>query len=107
MALSENERRRLEEIEQHLEEDDRKFARRMGVRTAISVPSRVLAAGMLVSTAGFLTLIAAIFQRIIILGVAGFIIMGAGVYLATLRFSWAGTLRRFRGTSSAQQDQTS
>lgn len=107
MPLSENERRLLDEVARHLKEDDPGFVRRMRVRSAISVPARVLAAGIIVSLAGFLTLIAAIFLRVIFLGVTGFVMMGAGAYLATLHLSWAWALRRFRGTSSAQQDRTS
>lgn len=84
MPLSEREQRLLKELEQQLQSDDPGFASSLEespVGGAFNVRNLVL--GLLVTVAGIAVLIAGIYQQWIPLGIAGFLIMGAGVYFAT------------------------
>ncbi|MFJ5957003.1 DUF3040 domain-containing protein [Paenarthrobacter sp. NPDC092416] len=77
MALSEEERRRLEQLEHELAIADPDLdlelklgkPRGMGVRTVLSV---------LAAVAGFAMIITGIMSQVIILGVIGFLLMSAG-----------------------------
>lgn len=84
MPLSEREQRMLKELEQQLQSDDPRFASSLeesAVGGALNVRNLVL--GLLVAVAGVGVLIFGIYQQWIPLGIAGFIIMGGGVYFAT------------------------
>lgn len=97
MALSEHEKAILEQIAQELESDDPKFASKMGLNPR---PTRVrnTALGILAAIVGCLVLLTGVATRTTALGVLGFMIMGVGAYLATIR---VGSLRiRRRPTSS-------
>lgn len=85
MALSEHEQRLLDQLEQQLHADDPKFANSMGSSGQRSMSTRRIVLGALVGVAGILVLLLGIANQIIIVGVAGFVIMGAGVYFATTR----------------------
>ncbi|WP_427017163.1 DUF3040 domain-containing protein [Pseudarthrobacter sp. P1] len=93
MPLSEHEQRLLDALEQQLHAEDPKFANTLGADPARSFSTRHIVVGALVSIAGILLLLFGVMTQIIALGVAGFLIMGAGVYFATLRrrFGTAGT----------------
>jgi hypothetical protein len=90
MALSEHEQRLLDQLEQQLHADDPKFAHSMASDTRKSMSTRRLVIGSLITIAGILVLLAgivypeAVYQSIIV-GVAGFLIMGGGVYFATTK----------------------
>lgn len=85
MALSEHEQRLLDQLEQQLHADDPKFAHSMASSTRRSMSTRRLVIGSLVTIAGILVLLGGIGSQLIVVGVAGFIIMGAGVYFATTK----------------------
>lgn len=85
MALSEHEQRLLEQLEQQLHADDPKFASSMETVTAKSLSTRHIVLGALTAVAGVLVLLLGVSAQLILVGVAGFIIMGAGVYWATTR----------------------
>lgn len=85
MALSEHEQRLLEQLEQQLHADDPKFASSMETVTARSLSTRHIVLGSLIAVAGVLVLLLGVSAQLILVGVAGFIIMGAGVYWATTR----------------------
>lgn len=91
MPLSEHEQRLLDQLEQQLHAEDPKFA-----HTLSSVPSRALSTrnmviGVLILILGLLTLLAGVSMQIIPLGIAGFIVMGGGVYFALRKQKYAGT----------------
>lgn len=84
MPLSEREQRMLKELEQQLQSDDPRFASSLeesAVGGSFNVRNLVL--GLLVTVLGIGVLILGIYQQWIVLGIAGFVIMGAGVYFAT------------------------
>ncbi|WP_026550840.1 DUF3040 domain-containing protein [Arthrobacter sp. Br18] len=85
MALSEHEQRLLDQLEQQLHADDPKFAHSMASNTRGSMSTRRVVIGSLITIAGILVLLAGISQQFILLGVAGFLVMGAGVYFATTK----------------------
>jgi len=85
MALSEHEQRLLDQLEQQLHADDPKFAHSMASDTRKSMSTRRLVIGSLITIAGILVLLAGIVYQLTIVGVAGFLIMGAGVYFATTK----------------------
>ncbi|WP_434619185.1 DUF3040 domain-containing protein [Arthrobacter sp. A5] len=85
MPLSEHEQRLLDQLEQQLHAEDPKFAHTLGSDPANSFSTRHVVIGVLIAIAGILVLLAGVAWQIIPLGVAGFVVMGAGVYVATLR----------------------
>lgn len=89
MPLSEHEQRLLDALEQQLHAEDPKFANTLGADPARSFSTRHIVVGVLVSIAGILGLLAGVMTQIIAIGVAGFVVMGAGVYFATLRRRFA------------------
>ena len=89
MPLSEHEQKLLEQLEKQLHEDDPKFANSMGSDPGRSWSTRHVVIGVLCALAGvFLLLVGVTFQNIFV-GVLGFIVMGGGVYFATMRSSAA------------------
>lgn len=90
MALSEYEQRLLDQLEQQLHADDPKFAHSMESGSGGSASTRRIVLGALIGVAGIMVLLAGVWNQMIIIGVVGFLIMGAGVYFATLRSSGRG-----------------
>ncbi|MGN7202162.1 DUF3040 domain-containing protein [Arthrobacter sp. SAFR-044] len=87
MPLSEHEQKLLEQLEKQLHEDDPKFANSMGSDPGRSWSTRHVVIGVLCALAGvFLLLVGVSFQNILV-GVLGFVVMGGGVYFATMRSS--------------------
>ncbi len=85
MPLSEHEQRLLDQLEQQLHADDPKFAHSMASSTSRSLSTRRIVLGSLVTIAGLAVLLLGIWNQFIPIGVAGFLIMGAGVYYATTK----------------------
>lgn len=85
MPLSEHEQKLLEQLEKQLHEDDPKFASSMGSDPGRSWSTRHLVIGVLGALAGILLLLLGVSLQSIIVGVLGFVVMGAGVYFATMR----------------------
>jgi hypothetical protein len=78
LALSEEERRRLEELERELTAEDPGLARELSPGSGVSgtpVFLAVLAAGM-----GLVLLIIGLASQLRVMGVAGFLLMGVGVF---------------------------
>jgi len=87
MPLSEHEQKLLEQLEKQLHEDDPKFASSMASDPGRSWSTRHLVIGILGAVAGILLLLLGVTLQIIALGVLGFVVMGGGVYYATMRSS--------------------
>lgn len=87
MSLSDSERRSFEELEAQLRESDPQFARKISNASSFNgkMTTRNIVIGSLILIAGVALLLAGISTSLIILGVAGFVIMGAGVYFATTK----------------------
>lgn len=85
MSLSRQEQQMLDHIAEQLEREDPRFASRMGSTTLHTVSARLVASGAFVIFVGCLVLVAGIMTRELLPGVAGFVIMGCGAYMATLR----------------------
>ncbi|MCA4132784.1 DUF3040 domain-containing protein [Arthrobacter sp. M4] len=94
MPLSEHEQKLLEQLEKQLHEDDPKFANSMGSDPGRAWSTRHIIIGVLAAVAGVLLLLIGVSLQNIFLGVLGFVVMGAGVYFATLRSSAAGKARK-------------
>ncbi len=90
MPLSEHEQKLLEQLEKQLHEDDPKFASSMGSDAGRSWSTRHLVIGVLATLAGVVLLLFGVTIQNIFVGVLGFVVMGAGVYYATMRGSAAG-----------------
>jgi F0F1-type ATP synthase assembly protein I len=84
MALSEDEKKMLEQIAQELERDDPKFASKMELNPS-PAKARHVSLGILAALVGCLVLLTGIAARTPALGIIGFTIMGVGTYLATIR----------------------
>lgn len=102
MPLSEHEQKLLEQLEKQLHEDDPKFASSMGSDQAKSWSTRHLVIGVLGTLAGILLLLVGVTTQIIPIGVLGFVIMGGGVYFATMRSNSATSGASGRSGKSAK-----
>lgn len=85
MPLSDHEKDILKQLEQSLHEDDPRFAARMEGQSR-SLMRRVIL-GALCVVIGFVTVIAGAVIQLVFLGVAGFAVMVAGGYYASLGIS--------------------
>jgi hypothetical protein len=85
MPLSEHEQKLLEQLEKQLHEDDPKFANSMGSDPGRSWSTRHVVIGVLCALAGVFLLLVGVTLQSIFVGVLGFVVMGGGVYFATLR----------------------
>jgi hypothetical protein len=85
MPLSEHEQKLLEQLEKQLHEDDPKFANSMGSDPGRSWSTRHVVIGVLCALAGVFLLLVGVTLQNIFVGVLGFIVMGGGVYFATMR----------------------
>lgn len=84
MALSEHEQRMLKQMEEQLQSEDPGFATSMQESPAVGrLNVRSLVLGLLVAVVGLGVLILGISSQLIFVGVAGFLVMGVGVYFAT------------------------
>ncbi|EMY33896.1 hypothetical protein D477_012485 [Arthrobacter crystallopoietes BAB-32] len=93
MPLTHEERQQLEQLEHQASLDDPAFAEKM--RDGLAGPSSVAGPWSLVLLlAGILVLLAGVAVQSIVVGIAGFLLMGAGTYLisdapkSTKEFSW-------------------
>ncbi|QCB98167.1 DUF3040 domain-containing protein [Arthrobacter sp. PAMC25564] len=102
MPLSEHEQKLLEQLEKQLNEDDPKFASSMGSVAGRSWSTRHLVIGVLAALAGIALLLVGVTLQIIVVGVLGFVVMGAGVYFATMRSSGVGRSRAEAGRKSGK-----
>ncbi|MFP5365254.1 MAG: DUF3040 domain-containing protein [Actinomycetes bacterium] len=85
MPLSEHEQKLLEQLEKQLHEDDPKFANSMGSDPGRSWSTRHVVIGVLGALAGVFLLLVGVTLQNIFVGVLGFVVMGGGVYYATMR----------------------
>lgn len=92
MALSEHEQRLLDQLEQQLHADDPKFAHSMASSSNRSMSTRRIVLGSLVTVAGLAVLLLGITNQFIPVGIAGFLVMGAGVYYATTKSKLNGAV---------------
>ncbi len=83
MPLSEHEQKLLEQLERQLQADDPKFASSLGNDRMRTLSTRHIVIGALAAVLGLLVLLAGVAAQLIIVGVAGFLIMGGGVYWAS------------------------
>ena len=87
MPLSEHEQRLLDQLEKQLGADDPTFAHSMNsgstaVRSA-SVSPRNIVIGSLIALVGLGIIVTGVATKLIIVGVLGFIVAGAGIFWAT------------------------
>ena len=88
MALSEHEQRLLDQLEQQLHAEDPKFANSMATPAGTGISTRRIVLGSLIAVAGIGLLLGGVASNSpvsLILGIIGFLVMGAGVYYATTR----------------------
>ncbi len=85
MPLSEHEQKLLEQLEKQLHEDDPKFANSMASDQGRTWSTRHVVIGVLGALAGIALLLVGVTFQNIFVGVLGFVVMGGGVYFATMR----------------------
>ncbi|MDJ0313257.1 DUF3040 domain-containing protein [Arthrobacter sp. H35-D1] len=105
MPLSEHEQRLLEQLEQQLHAEDPKFASALSSAPSRSLSTRNIVIGVLVMIAGLLVLLAGVATHLILLGILGFLVMGAGVYIAVSKpkFGDAATSAAKPGTKAGSK----
>lgn len=96
MALSDREKKVLEELERGLYADDAEFAQRVQAVAdkkpksqpgSAGNPAAKLVAGSVIAVAGLSVLILAVVIQVVAIGVVGFLIMLAGLVLASSNWS--------------------
>lgn len=102
MPLSEHEQRLLDQLEQQLHETDPKFASALGNDHARTLSTRHIIFGVLISIVGILVLLLGVGIQQILVGVLGFLVMGAGVYVATIRKGAGKTPASSEGARGSQ-----
>lgn len=80
MPLSDRERKQLEELEADLAADDPQLAQRLSSGTVRLHAKAYL--GLVLCLIGLIVLITGVSTQLIVVGVGGFLLMGAGSYLA-------------------------
>ncbi|MGQ1837108.1 DUF3040 domain-containing protein [Kocuria turfanensis] len=85
MPLSEHEQQLLAQLEKQLHADDPRFVTSMGSRAVRGASTRNIVLGIVIAVVGLLVLLGGVVLKSVLLGVLGFVVMGAGVYVATLR----------------------
>lgn len=85
MPLSEHEQQLLAQLEKQLHADDPRFVTSMGSRAVRGASTRNVVLGIVIAVVGLLVLLGGVVLKLTLLGVLGFVVMGAGVYLATIR----------------------
>jgi hypothetical protein len=90
MGLSDDERRRLQELEEELYAQDPALARRLGRNHFLNTSGTRKVYGLLVVVAGFAVLIAGITAQLTVLGVLGFLLACAGAYVFPGSHRWQG-----------------
>lgn len=80
MPLSDRERKQLEELEADLAADDPRLAQRLS-SGAVRLRAKTYV-GLVLCLIGLVMLITGVGTQLIVVGVAGFLLMGAGTYLA-------------------------
>ncbi|MUN64109.1 DUF3040 domain-containing protein [Kocuria sediminis] len=85
MPLSEHEQQLLAQLEKQLHADDPRFVTSMGSRAVRGASTRNIVLGIVIAVVGLLVLLGGVVLKTVLLGVLGFVVMGAGVYVATLR----------------------
>ncbi|AMB41712.1 MULTISPECIES: DUF3040 domain-containing protein [Paenarthrobacter] len=103
MSLSDEERRSLEELERGLAASDPDLDLQLKSGRLRGTAARTVM-GVLGVLAGFALIIAGIATQILIVGVAGFLVAGAGAYVLLSRLVFRRRLRRDDGGD--RNDQT-
>ena len=85
MPLSEHEQQLLAQLEKQLHADDPRFVTSMGSSSVRGASTRNIVLGIVIAVVGLLVLLGGVVVKSVLLGVLGFVVMGAGVYVATLR----------------------
>lgn len=85
MPLSEHEQQLLAQLEKQLHADDPRFATSMGSRAVRGASTRNIVLGIVIAVVGLLVLLGGVVLKSVLVGILGFLVMGAGVYVATLR----------------------
>ncbi|WP_258804124.1 DUF3040 domain-containing protein [Pseudarthrobacter sp. NS4] len=93
MALSDEERRRLEKLEQDLAASDPDLARELQSGLPGSGAAARPVYAILAALAGFALIIVGIVTRLTVTGVVGFLLMGAGVYWFLSALHWRDRTR--------------
>lgn len=107
MALSEQERKILEQLQEQLAADDPRFASRMEEESQqVSTPSgarfsrKKITIGVLIFALGLIALLTGVSTQLIWVGVGGFVVMGLGIVYATSKIPAPAS----GGTASSTQD---
>ncbi len=107
MPLSEHEQKLLEQLEKQLHEDDPKFANSMGSDPGRTWSTRHVVIGVLCALAGIFLLLVGVTLQNIFVGVLGFVVMGGGVYFATMRNAAGAKTGSASGTGKSGKPRSS
>jgi uncharacterized membrane protein HdeD (DUF308 family) len=90
MGLSDEERRRLRELEEELYAEDPALARKLGRNSSLNTSGTRKVYGLLAVVAGFAVLVAGVTAQLTVVGVLGFLLVCAGAYIFLGGYRWQG-----------------
>lgn len=90
MGLSDEDRRRLQELEDEFYADYSSPARKPGRGGSLGTPGAWKIYGLLAVVASFALLITGATVRLAVLGVIGFLLSGVGAYILLVGYRWQG-----------------
>lgn len=113
MPLSEHEQKLLDQLEQQLNAEDPTFVHSMDSSSGSSARGRHglsvrhLVLGIVIAVLGLAGVLVGVASKLIIVGVLGFVIMGLGVYVATLRSASGKGRKNSAGPATSRKTQGS
>ena len=84
MPLSDHERRVLEQLERQLNDDDPRLATRLADSGRPAVPVRRIVLGAVLAVIGLAVVVTGVSTQLVLVGVLGTALLGAGILVATL-----------------------
>ncbi|WP_269928280.1 DUF3040 domain-containing protein [Kocuria massiliensis] len=113
MPLSEHEQKLLDQLEQQLNAEDPTFVHSMDSESSSSPRNRSglsvrhLVLGIVIAVLGLAGVLVGVASKLIIVGVLGFVIMGLGVYIASLRSTSRKGRKKSSGSGGSQHSPSS
>lgn len=106
MPLSDHEQRVLEQLERQLNDDDPRLATRLADTGGSAIPVRRVVLGAVLAVAGLAVVLTGVSTQLVLVGVLGTALLGAGILVATLPHRGEGPGTR-PATSSGPRAQRS
>ncbi|MEO4039565.1 DUF3040 domain-containing protein [uncultured Micrococcus sp.] len=85
MPLSEHEQRMLDQLERQLNDEDPRLATQLAETSRPALPVRRIVLGAVLGVVGLLVILAGVSTHLLLVGVLGTLLLGAGILVLTAR----------------------